>query len=273
MHFLEKLDSITKKHDSIVCVGLDTDITKLPQVLRKDPNPMYAFNRSIVEATADIAQCYKLNLAFYESKGAEGYEALRRTLAVIPDEIVTIGDAKRGDIGNTSAMYARALFDDLGFDAVTVAPYMGSDSVQPFLDYQDRGTFILGLTSNKGSQDFQYLMSGDRPLYEHVASKIKSWNTAQNCGIVVGATHPEELGKIRELVGDMPILIPGLGAQGGDLEKTIENGVVRGENPRVICNSSRGIIYADDSPEFASAARKKAIEFRDALNAARNALQ
>ncbi len=264
MQFTEKLDSISRKHNSVVCVGLDTDPKKIPNHLHREPNPVLAFNKAIIEATSEYAQSYKLNLAFYESLGSIGYETVKQTLAAIPPEIVTIGDGKRGDIGNTAAMYATAMFDDFGFDATTVAPYMGFDSVEPFLKYTGKGVFVLALTSNKGSKDFQYLEMGGVRLYERVVEKVHEWNTHGNCGLVVGATHPEELKDIRAKAGEMPILIPGLGAQGGDTELSVKYGVFQGI--RAIFNSSRGIIYADGSEEFAKNAGRAALEFRDELN-------
>ncbi|MBI5648422.1 MAG: orotidine-5'-phosphate decarboxylase [Ignavibacteriae bacterium] len=265
MHFLEKLDGITSKNKSLVCVGLDTDPAKIPAQLGADPDGVIAFNRAIIEATADVAQSYKLNLAFYEALGARAHEVLRRTLDAIPPGLVTIGDGKRGDIGNTSAMYASALFDDLGFDAVTVAPYMGRDSVQPFLAHADKGVFILALTSNAGSKDFQYLQVDGAPLYRRVIDTILTWNEHGNCGLVVGATHPSELADIRAHVGELPILVPGLGAQGGDVELSVKAGVTPA-GLRAVFNSSRGILYASKGDDFAARAREAAIAMRDEIN-------
>ncbi|MBL0174225.1 MAG: orotidine-5'-phosphate decarboxylase [Ignavibacteria bacterium] len=267
MPFLSKLDAVTTKNKSLVCVGLDTDPAKIPAHLRTEVNPVLAFNRAIIEATADVVQSYKLNLAFYEALGPDAHETIRLTLDAIPTDIVTIGDGKRGDIGNTSAMYAAALFDGFGFDAVTVAPYMGYDSVQPFLAHKDKGVFILTLTSNKGSRDFQYLEVEGRPLYAHVLDRILEWNEAGNCGLVVGATHPSELAAIRATAGDMPILIPGLGAQGGDVEQSVRAGVTPA-GLRGVFNSSRGILYASGERDFAARAREAAIALRDEINAA-----
>lgn len=271
MRFYEKLDAITTHHDSLVCVGLDTDPLKMPDHLRRLDEGVLLFNRSIIEATADIVQSYKLNLAFYESLGRDGYDIVRQTLEMIPDDVVTIGDAKRGDIGNTALMYARALFDDFGFDAATVAPYMGRDSVEPFLRYEDRGVFLLALTSNKGSQDFQYLEIDGDPLYKHVIRTAQEWNDANNLGFVVGATHPSELEEIRGMAGDLPLLIPGLGAQGGDVEKSVRAGTTA-QGARGVFNSSRGIIYAGGGEDFADAARGAAIELRNQINRFRGAV-
>jgi orotidine-5'-phosphate decarboxylase len=267
--FTQKLDAISRKNNSLVCVGLDTDPAKIPACLASEANPVLAFNRAIIDATAGLVQSYKLNLAFYEALGAKAYETVAATLEAIPRDVVTIGDGKRGDIGNTSGMYASALFDAYGFDAVTVAPYMGSDSVSPFLAYAEKGVFILALTSNSGSRDFQYLEVGGEPLYMHVVRRILDWNTAGNCGLVVGATHPSELARIRATVGDLPILIPGLGAQGGEMEQSVRSGVdARGM--RAVFNSSRAILYAGKGEDYAQKAREAAIAFRNDINALRS---
>jgi len=192
-------------------------------------------------------------------------QQLKKTIEYIPSDIVTILDAKRGDIGNTARMYARACFEYYGADAVTASPYLGGDALQPFLEYEDRCTFILCLTSNPGSRDFQYVSDGEKTLYKIVAEKVNGWNVKQNCGLVVGATHPEELRDIRELAPDVPFLIPGIGAQGGDVEKTIQWGT-DGRGGRALINSSRGIIYASADKNFAEAAGKKAEELRSAIN-------
>lgn len=265
MTFLQKLDAISAKNNSLVCVGLDTDPAKLPAHLQGAPHAVLTFNRAIIEATKDVAQSYKLNLAFYERLGREMWDVVMGTLEAIPNDVVVIGDAKRGDIGNTSSMYARALFDEFGFDACTVAPYMGSDSVEPFLEYDDRGVFILALTSNAGSRDFQYLEVEGEPLYKHVIRTVDRWNTRGNCGIVVGATHPSELADIRSMVPDMPILIPGLGAQGGDVERSVRAGV-SAAGFRAVFNSSRGIIFAGKGEDFAEKAREAAIALRNEIN-------
>jgi orotidine-5'-phosphate decarboxylase len=265
MHFLEKLDAITVKNKSLVCVGLDVDPKKLPLSLLAAPDPILNFNRAVIEATADLAICYKLNIAFYEGMGRAGYDVIRGTLNAIPGDILTIGDAKRADIGNTTEHYARALFDDFGFDSITTAPYMGFDSVEPFLKHKDKGVFVLALTSNPGSRDFQYLKVDGRELYKHVIDRVLEWNTAENCGLVVGATHPGELGEIRAIVGSMPILVPGLGAQGGDMKQSVKLGVDAG-NRRVLFNSSRAILYASSGEDYKQAAAKAALEMRDAIN-------
>ncbi len=268
MQFYEKLDAATRAANSLVCVGLDTDPAKIPAHLGTGTDAVIAFNRAIVEATADLVQSYKLNLAFYESMGAAGHEVVRRTLDAIPSQVVTIGDAKRGDIGNTSLMYAKAMFEDFGFDATTVAPYMGHDSVEPFLRHEDRGVFVLALTSNKGSRDFQYLEVNGEPLYKQVVRTLVKWNEKRNMGLVVGATHPSELEEIRAMVGDMPLLIPGLGAQGGDVELSVRAGTTA-DGMRGVYNSSRGIIYASSGEDFADRARIETLALRDQINAFR----
>lgn len=271
MHFYEKLDAATRAANSLVCVGLDTDPAKIPAHLGTGTDAVITFNRAIVEATADLVQSYKLNLAFYESMGAAGHEIIRKTLDAIPSHVVTIGDAKRGDIGNTSLMYAKAMYEDLGFDATTVAPYMGYDSVEPFLRHEERGAFVLALTSNKGSRDFQYLEVDGEPLYKHVVRTLVKWNEKRNIGLVVGATHPSELEEIRGLVGDLPLLIPGLGAQGGDVELSVRAGCTA-DGMRAVYNSSRGIIFASSGEDFADRARSEAIALRDQINQYRPAL-
>jgi orotidine-5'-phosphate decarboxylase len=264
MDFIEKLTNATRKNKSLLCVGLDPDPARMPQ-----KTGIFKFNKAIVEATADLVCAYKLNLAFYEAQGDEGLDALRKTIKCIPDDIPVIGDAKRGDIGNTAKAYAKAIFDILNFDATTVNPYLGFDSVEPFLKYQDKGVFILCRTSNAGAKDFQSLRceteTGPRQLFELVALKAREWNKQGNIGLVVGATYPEELKTIRQSHPDMPILIPGIGAQGGDLELAVRYGVNR-QGEGAIINSSRQIIYASKEKDFAQAARRAASELRDQIN-------
>jgi orotidine-5'-phosphate decarboxylase len=252
--FLDKLTAAAKGQACCLCVGLDPDPGKFPAHLKeKGAGAISEFNRAVIDATKDLAAVYKPNLAFYEAHGETGLRALSETLAHIPSEIVTIGDAKRGDIGNSAKQYARALFDGLGFDAVTVNPYMGTDCVLPFLEYADRGVIVLVLTSNPGSADFQR----HHHLFLRVVEMAAEWNKSGNVGIVVGAQHPEELAKIRLLAGDMPILVPGVGAQGGDLAAVIEAG--KGKEPgRLLVNVSRGILYASSGVDFADASRKAA---------------
>ncbi len=265
MNFTEKLHNVINKNQSLLCVGLDIATDRLPRHIRDRENPALEFARNIIEATKDVVCAYKTNFAFYEAMGPVGWETLRQVLESIPEDIVTIGDAKRGDIGNTSEMYARAIFEDFGFDAATAAPFMGRDSVQPFLDRKHKCTFFLTLTSNPGSRDFLYLNVDSRPFYMRVAETVMGWNENGNCGFVVGATHPEELAGIRETVGDAPILIPGIGAQGGSVEASVRAGCdSRGEG--AIFNVSRGVLYASDGEDFAAAARNRAMEIRDEIN-------
>ena len=257
MTFLSRLRSIQKKNKSLLCIGLDTDIELVPKYFLSSANPVLEFNRRIIEATNDLVCAYKLNLAFYEAMGNSGWQTLRDTLSFIPKSIVTIGDGKRGDIGNTAERYAEALFNDLGFDAATVNPYMGYDSVEPFLRSDKHGVFLLALTSNEGSNDFQRLNIGGKPLYERVVQTAAKWNTKKNLGLVVGATHPDELRSIRLLAPTVPLLIPGIGKQGGDLRSAVRYGCTKRGDLAVI-NASRSVIYASNGKNFAAAARKEA---------------
>jgi len=269
--FLEKLLGASRRNRSLLCIGLDPDPKRMPRDLG-----IFEFNRAIVKATSDLVCAYKLNLAFYEALNDRGFKALKDTIRYIPDDIPVIGDAKRGDIGNTARAYARAIFTNLKCDATTVNPYLGFDSVEPFIEYRDRGVFILCRTSNEGAGDFQSLRcqaseSGQRPLFELVAYKASEWNRYGNVGLVVGATCPEELRLIRGSHPDMPILIPGIGAQGGDLSLAVRYGVdTRGE--KAIINSSRQVIYASRGRDFAEAARRVASSLRDQINSYRAAL-
>jgi orotidine-5'-phosphate decarboxylase len=241
------------------------DAEKIPEHLRSSVSPVLEFNRQIIEATSDLVCAYKPNLAFYEAMGEEGMKALRGTLRLIPESIITIGDGKRGDIGNTAERYASSLFNDFGFDSVTVNPYMGYDSVEPFLGNGEKGVFILALTSNPGSKDFQRLKIGTRPVYEKVVQGAKKWNVKKNIGLVVGATHPKELQKVRKMVPDMTILIPGIGKQGGDLESAVRFGCDKNGLLGII-NASRSIIYASSGKDFAEAARTDAIKMVEEMN-------
>ena len=267
MNFTEKLLSATRKNDSLVCIGLDPDPELMPNGVG-----VFEFNKAIIDSTADLVCAYKLNFAFYEALGAEGFDILKRTTDYIPDDIPAIGDAKRGDIGNTAKAYAKAIFSYLNFDATTVNPYLGFDSIEPFIRYKDRGVFILCRTSNPGSADFQSLsyQTGEQSsiLFELVASKASQWDKYGNIGLVIGATYPQELKTIRESHPDMPLLIPGIGAQGGNLEKAILYGIdANGE--KAVINSSRQIIFASSDDDFAQAARKAAAELRDRINSYR----
>ena len=259
MTSLEIFQQIIKKR-SFLCVGLDTDINKIPSFLLKEEDPIFEFNKRIIDATIDLCVAYKPNIAFYEAEGPKGWEALQKTLEYIPKDIFTIADAKRGDIGNTSALYSKAFFEKLNFDSVTVAPYMGSDSVTPFL-HNNKTVIVLGLTSNKGAQDFQYLkLASGRRLFEEVIEKTKSWGTSDQIMFVVGATQSKELKKIREIVPNHFLLVPGVGAQGGDLVSVAKNGF--NKQCGLLVNSSRAIIYADSTSEFDKVAKTKAKEIQ-----------
>jgi orotidine-5'-phosphate decarboxylase len=250
-----------KRKKSYLCVGLDTDIKKIPQHLLDTEDPVFEFNKAIIDATADYCVSYKPNIAFYEALGPSGWESLRKTLEYIPADCFTIADAKRGDIGNTSSLYARAFFDKsssgMSFDSVTVAPYMGADSVQPFLEFEDKWVILLALTSNIGSQDFQFseLNSGQK-LFERVLEKSQEWGNDQNMMYVVGATQAESLAAIRKIVPEHFLLIPGVGAQGGSLEEVSKYGM--NSTCGLLVNSSRAIIYASAGEDFAEKARLEA---------------
>jgi|DewCreStandDraft_1066081.scaffolds.fasta_scaffold00219_41 orotidine-5'-phosphate decarboxylase len=275
--FVEKLLQASRSRQSLLCVGLDPDPALLPPSVlhgRALPEAIIAFNRAVIEATADLVCAYKPNLAFYEALGRQAFAVFAETLAAIPRDIVTIADAKRGDIGNTARLYAQALYETFGCDAVTVNPYLGYDALEPFLAYSDRGVFVLCRTSNPGAADLQdlpVLPEGEppRPLYQHIAALINRWNTHGNCGLVVGATYPSELRRVREICPNLPILIPGVGAQGGDLEAAVRAGVdANGE--LAVVNVARSVLYASRGDDFAPAARAAAQALRDAINAARH---
>jgi len=264
VNFIEKLTNATQKNKSLLCVGLDPDPELMPMKVG-----IFEFNKAIIDTTADLVCAYKLNLAFYEALDDGGLDALKRSIKYIPDDIPVIGDAKRGDIGNTAKAYAKAIFSNLNCDATTVNPYLGFDSVEPFIQYRDKGVFILCRTSNAGAVDLQSLRCetehGPRPLFEIVAQKASQWNIHGNIGLVVGATYPEELRLIRQSHPDIPILIPGIGAQGGDLASAVHYGVdSKGE--KAIINSSRQIIYASREKDFAEAARRAASSLREQIN-------
>ena len=264
MNFVEKLRNAAGRNSTLLCVGLDPDPKMMPE-----NTDILEFNKAIIDATSDLVCAYKPNVAFYEALGDEGFDILKRTVDYIPAHIPVIADAKRGDIGNTARAYARAIFDILKFDASTVNPYLGFDSIEPFIDYHDKGIFILCRTSNAGAVDFQSLQceteNGYRHLYEVVALKASQWNTNGNIGLVVGATYPEELKTIRQMQPDMPLLIPGIGAQGGDLALTVRYGV-NAQGERAIINSSRQILYASRRKNFAQAAQQSALDLRDQIN-------
>jgi orotidine-5'-phosphate decarboxylase len=248
---------------SFLCIGLDTEITKIPGFLLDLEDPVFEFNKAIIEATYPFVVAYKLNTAFYECDGIKGWKSLESTLEFIkryyPD-IMVIADAKRGDIGNTSRMYAKAFFENLSFDAVTVAPYMGEDSVAPFLSYEGKYVILLALTSNKGADDFQFHTENGIKLYEQVISVSKKWGSPDNMMYVVGATRSEVLSGIRNMVPDHFLLIPGIGAQGGSLENVVKHGMT--DKCGLLVNSSRGIIFADNSEYFDKSAATKAEELQ-----------
>ncbi len=260
MNFIDKLLNISRKNKTLLCIGLDPNPDLMPKV------DTLKFNTAIIDATSDLVCAYKPNLAFYEALGIEGLTILQKTIEHIPANIPIIGDAKRGDIGNTAKAYARALFSVFGFDAATVNPYLGFDSIEPFISYQDKGIFILCRTSNPSARDFQNLRCPTGlPLYEMVAHKAKEWNAHGNIGLVVGATYPEELKKIRSLCPQMCLLIPGIGTQGGDLALAVSYGIdAQGE--KAIINVSRRILYASREEDFAQAARNTAEGIRKQIN-------
>jgi len=260
MNFIDKLLNSARSNNSLLCIGLDPDPELMPPGVS-----VLEFNQAIIEATYDLVCAYKPNLAFYEAMGVEGLRVLALTVGCIPDTVPVIGDAKRGDIGNTAKAYARALFEGYGFDAVTVNPYLGGDSLQPFIEYEDKGVFVLCRTSNPGSTDLQDLKVGKQHLFEVVAKKALEWDEYGNIGLVVGATYPEDINRVRKICPDMPILIPGVGKQGGDLEAAVRNGVDSNKEKAII-NSSRGIIFASKDKDFAEVARKAAIATRDEIN-------
>ncbi|MBQ0129883.1 MAG: orotidine-5'-phosphate decarboxylase [bacterium] len=255
-----------KQKQSFLCVGLDTDINKIPQELLAMEDPVFEFNKQIINKTAQYAVAYKPNTAFYEVYGTKGWLSLERTIQYIHNnypEIFVIADAKRGDIGNTSANYAKAFFNTLKADALTVAPYMGKDSVEPFLNFEDKWVVLLALTSNAGSKDFQYLSVGDKMLHQQVLQTATTWADSEKMMFVVGATHPEELGEIRKMLPDYFFLVPGVGAQGGDLQAVAKNGL--NNECGLLVNSSRGIIYASNGSDFAIRAGEKAKELQEQM--------
>ncbi|WP_111683450.1 orotidine-5'-phosphate decarboxylase [Winogradskyella tangerina] len=251
------------KKQSFLCIGLDVDLNKIPTHLLKEDDPIFAFNKAIIDATHHLCVAYKPNTAFYEAYGIKGWQALEKTINYLNTnhpEIYTIADAKRGDIGNTSSMYAKAFFEDLGFDSVTVAPYMGKDSVEPFLAFKDKHTILLALTSNQGAFDFQTKMLDGEELYKRVLQTSKTWNNSENLMYVVGATKAEFLADIRKIIADSFLLVPGVGAQGGNLQDVCKYGM--NDSVGLLINSSRGIIYTSQDEDFAIASAKKAEELQ-----------
>ncbi|MFI5135532.1 MAG: orotidine-5'-phosphate decarboxylase [Chitinophagales bacterium] len=266
------IESIRQKQ-SFLCIGLDSDIDKIPKHLLSFPDPVFEFNKHIIDATQDLCVAYKINTAFYEARGVKGWESLKKTFDYIPKEIFTIADAKRGDIGNTSAMYAQAFFDKeksgFDFDALTVPPYMGEDSVTPFFQHKNKWVILLALTSNKGAEDFQLKSKGEmsnaKPLYEEVIAKSLNWGNENNMMYVVGATRPEMFSEIRKIIPDHFLLVPGVGAQGGSLEEVAKYGM--NKDVGLLVNVSRQIIYASEEKDFGSRSREAASGYQKQMSA------
>lgn len=272
MTFQQKLDAIVEKNNSLLCVGLDSDIGKIPQHIREGEHPQSTFNKAIIDATHDLVCAYKPNTAFYEARGKAGIGALKMTCDYLHEKypnVVLIVDAKRADIGSTNEGYVQFAFDYLGADAITLHPYLGKEALKPFLDRKDKGCIILCRTSNPGAGELQDLVTNGKPLSQVIAGKVANeWNKNGNCGLVVGATYPGELEIVRRIAKDLPLLIPGIGAQGGDVEKTVKAGVDKhGKN--AIINVSRAIIFASNGEDFAQKARTEAQKLRDAINSYR----
>ena len=259
----QELIAQIKKKKSFLCIGLDVDLDKIPSHLLHEQDPIFEFNKAIIDATHQLCVAYKPNTAFYEAYGLKGWKSLEKTIQYLNKnypEIFTIADAKRGDIGNTSTMYAKAFFEDLAFDSVTVAPYMGKDSVEPFLAFKDKHTIMLALTSNEGAFDFQTKKINEKEVYKHVLETSKSWKNSENLMYVVGATKAEYFKEIRKIVPNSFLLVPGIGAQGGNLKDVCTYGL--SENIGLLINSSRGIIYASTNKDFAIKAAEKAQELQ-----------
>ena len=261
----KQLTEQIRNKGSYLCVGLDSDRSKLPKHLLSGPDPVFEFNKQIIDATKDHCVAYKINTAFYESAGAKGWDSMERTVNYIPSTHFKIADAKRGDIGNTSTQYAKAFFETLHFDAVTVAPYMGEDSVRPFLEFTDKWTILLGLTSNSGAKDFELQQAGDGYLYEKVLTTAATWGTPDNLMFVIGATRPDWFDNIRRLTPDHFYLVPGVGAQGGSLEAISAKAI--NKDVGLLVNSSRDIIFASGGEDFAAAAGEKARSYSREMSA------
>lgn len=253
------IESIKAKK-SYLCIGLDTDPGNIPQHLRESQNAVYKFNREIIDATKDHCVGYKINTAFYEAMGSRGWEIMEQTVNYIPDTHFKIADAKRGDIGNTSSKYAKAFFETLKFDAITVAPYMGEDSIRPFLEYENKWTIVLGLTSNKGAEDFELQKMGNEFLYEKVISTVSKWGNENNLMFVAGATRADELKSIRKIIPNHFLLVPGIGFQGGGLSEVSQNGL--NNDVGLLVNVSRAIIYAGDGENYAEEAATIALQYK-----------
>ena len=259
-----KLIEQIRKKKSFLCVGLDTDINKIPSFLLDFDDPIFEFNKRIIDATHELCIAYKPNIAFYEALGSKGWDSLKKTVDYIPEDIFTIADAKRGDIGNTSKMYAEAFFNTYNFDSITLSPYMGEDSITPFLKFQDKWSIVLALTSNKGALDFQKVSHNENSFYyEKVLNQVSKWGDVNNTMFVIGATNASDLKNIRNIVPDHFLLVPGVGAQGGDLNEVVKNGI--NNDIGLIINSSRGIIYASSEKDFAEKAKKSAQEIQQKM--------
>ena len=258
----ELVEQIFHKN-SFLCVGLDPDLNKLPKHLLETDDPIFEFNKAIIDATKDHCVAYKPNLAFYECLGINGWKSFQKTIDYIPKDCLIIADAKRGDIGNTSLYYARTFFETYACDALTIAPYMGSDSIKPFLTYENKWAVVLAMTSNSGAQDFQFLEANNIPIYESVVTKCMDWGTKENIMFVVGATRSEDILKIRRLAPEHFFLVPGVGAQGGSLKEVVKYGMIN--DCGLLVNSSRGIIYADQTENFAIGAKKEALKIQSEM--------
>lgn len=264
----QQLEALIRQKKSYLCVGLDTDINLIPGHLKQHSDPVFEFNKAIIDATLDVAVAYKPNLAFYESMGLQGWRSLEKTMEYLQQfkgQAFSIADAKRGDIGNTSKMYAKTFFEWLQFDSVTVAPYMGEDSVTPFLEYADKWVILLGLTSNTGSKDFQFLQTGNRMLFEEVMTKAQQWASAERMMFVTGATHPEMFAAIRAIAPEHFLLVPGVGAQGGTVQDVSEHGM--NQSVGLLVNSTRQVIYAGKGEDFAEKARAAALDLQQQMQA------
>jgi orotidine-5'-phosphate decarboxylase len=265
LNFTDNIKNIQRSKNSLLCIGLDTDVKKIPRFLLSKRNAVLEFNKRIIDATKDIVCAYKINFAFYEAMGKTGWTVIEKTLTLIPSSVLTIADAKRGDIGNSSLYYAKGILNDLNFNAVTVSPYLGRDSVMPFLQWEEKGVFLLALTSNEGASDFQYSKIRTRRLFEEVIVKARTWTKKKNLGFVTGATKSRDIQIARKLAPNAPLLIPGVGAQGGDLESVVRYGC-SAKGDLAVVNASRSIIYASGRNNFEDAAREQALKLRNEMN-------
>ena len=268
MTFNERLRVLSNQKNSFLSIGLDVDMELIPGFLLDFESPILEFNKSIINATSDVTAAYKFNTAFYEAYSVQGWRSLKKTLDLIPESVIKIADGKRADVAHSSKKYRDAFFKELSFDAVTVNPYMGYDAIAPFLDDETKGVFVLCLTSNDSASDFQFFSDGQKYLFEKVAEKAVEWNTNGNCGLVVGATKAGHLKKIREIAPNLPLLIPGVGTQGGDLKESVEN-AKDSQNGGFLINSSRGILYKSNDFDFAQKSRIAAEELQNKINSYR----